>query len=199
RVYNQVGTFDFKELVENMDIVIEQIVNNMMNGYRDCNKGALHVSKNMVAIVNAAKRVYQKTVAKHLRPYHGVLEMMEGIVKDNREIVGLTDAPKVKTITRLRALKLLGFFKHLYAQPTPKLEPFKEVALECKTALIDLGLNPDVDSSKMIDQLMGKIESNEIDGKTLTRLVELIHKVYDVHRNPHQKASAYITEQCEAV
>lgn len=163
RVYNTVGTFDFKELVENMDIVIEQIVHDMMKGYKDRNKGALHVSKNMVAIVNAAKRVYQKTVAKHLRPYHGVPEMMQGIVKDDRrKIIGLTDAPKVKTITRLRALKLLKFFKHLYAQPTPKLNPYKKVALECKVILDNLGLKADGNPANLMDQIMEIISEGKV-------------------------------------
>jgi len=195
RVYNdQVGTFDFKELVENMDIVVEQIVNNVMRGFKDKNKGALYVSKNMVAIVNAAKRVYQKTVAKHLKPYLGVPEMMQGIKDSGRKIFGLTDAPKVKTITRLRALKLIKYFDRLYAQPTPKLNPYKQLLAKSQKILKEAGYydSPQPDIKQMLKQ--GKLTD-----QNLAELLSILQAVYKINSNPPKEASDHITVQCEAV
>ena len=159
RVYSEARTFDFKELVENMDIVIQKIVNDAMKGHKDRNKGALYVSKNMIQIVLAAKKVYQEAMKRYLKPYKGVPEMMEAIRASQRKIIGLTDAPKEKTITRLGALGLTKYFGGLYAQPSPRLDSPNHVSVHCEGVLRSIGYyNTDFPVIEMHDQRKPNID-----------------------------------------
>ncbi|MFC1732423.1 hypothetical protein ACFL6I_19125 [candidate division KSB1 bacterium] len=189
-VYKDVGTFDFKEVVEHMDIVVERVVHNLMKGYKDPLKGALHASKDMAAIVLAAKRVYQKTVGKYLTPYKGVPEMMGGICDSGREIIGVTDAPKKKTITRLRALGIIKFFSALYAQPTPKLNRYSKVARQCEKILEKIGYK---------SNLKEGIDEKKLSNDAIKEMLQAVITITEVHKQSPQQASDYITVQAQAV
>lgn len=129
RVYAMVGSMEFKELVQYMDVVLEKVVAENVMKYEDPLLGAVHASLELTGLVQATHQKYTSVREEHFRLYPDIEELFK-ILKINRvKIHIVTDAPIHKAISRIKQMKLEPYITTLFAQPRVKLHPqlhFKE-------------------------------------------------------------------------